>query len=138
MTTGWQKSSWSILLVPLLWAPSLRSQVARTPVMGWSSWNYYTCKVNDAMIRAQADALVSSGLAAVGYKYVIVDDCWQGERDDTGKIHPNSKFPDMGALSAYVHHKGLKFGIYSSPGPKTCAGFEGSLGHEEQDRLAEV
>jgi len=101
--------------------------------MGWSSWNYYTCKVNDAMIRAQADALVSSGLAAAGYKYVIVDDCWQGERDATGKMHPNSKFPDMGALSAYVHHKGLKFGIYSSPGPKTCAGFEGSLGHEEQD-----
>jgi alpha-galactosidase len=72
-------------------------------------------------------------MAAAGYNYVIVDDCWQGERDAAGRIHPNSKFPDMIALSAYVHSKGLKFGIYSSPGPKTCAGFEGSLGHEEQD-----
>ncbi len=110
-----------------------QAAVARTPVMGWSSWNYYTCKVNDAVVRAQADAMVSNGMAAVGYEYVIVDDCWQGERDATGMIHPNSKFPDMKALSDYIHGKGLKFGIYSSPGPKTCAGFEGSLGHEDQD-----
>ncbi len=107
--------------------------VAATPGMGWSSWNYYTCKVNDAMVRAQADALVSSGMKAAGYQYVNVDDCWQGERDTSGVLHPNSKFPDMKALADYVHSKGLKFGIYSSPGPKTCAGFAGSLGHEEQD-----
>jgi alpha-galactosidase len=64
---------------------------------------------------------------------VIVDDCWQGERDAAGVLHPNSKFPDMKALAEYVHRKGLKFGIYSSPGAKTCAGFEGTLGHEAQD-----
>lgn len=109
------------------------ADIAPTPVMGWSSWNYYTCKVNEAIVRASADALISTGMAAAGYKYVIVDDCWQGERDAAGTIQPNSKFPDMKALSDYVHGKGLKFGIYSSPGPKTCAGFEGSLGHEEQD-----
>ena len=107
--------------------------IARTPVMGWSSWNYYTCKVNDEIVRATADALVNTGMAAAGYRHVIVDDCWQGERDAEGTIHANSKFPDMKGLSDYVHAKGLKFGIYSSPGPRTCAGFEGSLGHEEQD-----
>jgi len=108
-------------------------EVAATPVMGWSSWNYYTCKVNDAMVRSQADALIKTGMKAAGYSFVIVDDCWQGERDATGALHPNSKFPNMKALADYVHSKGLKFGIYSSPGPKTCAGFEGSFGHEEQD-----
>jgi alpha-galactosidase len=108
-------------------------EVAATPGMGWSSWNYYTCKVNDMMVRAQADALVSSGMKAAGYQYVNVDDCWQGERDASGVLHPNSKFPDMKALADYVHSRGLKFGIYSSPGPKTCAGFAGSFGHEEQD-----
>jgi alpha-galactosidase len=117
-------------------APFVRGEpveVARTPVMGWSSWNYYTCKVNEAIVRAAADTLVTTSLATVGYEYVIVDDCWEGERDAAGVIHSNSKFPDMKALSDYVHSKGLKFGLYSSPGPKTCAGFEGSLGHEEQD-----
>src|ERR1700738_2404355 len=77
------------------------ADIAPTPVMGWSSWNYYTCKVNDAIVRASADALISTGMAAAGYKYVIVDDCWQGERDKAGTIHPNSKFPDMKALSDY-------------------------------------
>jgi alpha-galactosidase len=113
--------------------PAWTQDVAATPVMAWSSWNYYTCKINDAMVRAQTDALSSSGMKAAGYSYIIVDDCWQGERDAAGVLHPNSKFPDMKALADYVHGKGLKFGIYSSPGPKTCAGFEGSLGHEEQD-----
>jgi alpha-galactosidase len=113
--------------------PAQAQEVAATPVMAWSSWNYYTCKVNDAAVRAEANALVSTGMAVAGYNYVIVDDCWQGERDAAGVLHPNSKFPDMKALADYIHSKGLKFGIYSSPGPKTCAGFEGSLGHEEQD-----
>ncbi|MFN7994936.1 MAG: glycoside hydrolase family 27 protein [Bryobacteraceae bacterium] len=110
-----------------------QADIARTPVMGWSSWNYYTCKVNDAIVRASADALIENGMAAAGYQYVIVDDCWAGERDAGGALRSNSKFPDMKALSDYLHGKGLKFGIYSSPGPKTCAGYEGSLGHEEQD-----
>jgi alpha-galactosidase len=124
----------SLWVMGFFMAPSAIAQsVAATPVMAWSSWNYYTCKINDVMVRAQADALVRTGMQAAGYDYVIVDDCWQGERDASGVLHPNSKFPDMKALADYVHSKGLKFGIYSSPGAKTCAGFEGSLGHEVQD-----
>jgi alpha-galactosidase len=76
---------------------------------------------------------VSSGLAAAGYVYVNIDDCWEGRRDARGNIVPNTKFPDMKALADYVHQRGLKLGIYSSPGPKTCGGYEGSYGHEEQD-----
>jgi alpha-galactosidase len=109
------------------------AQLAATPPMGWNSWNHFAEKVTDADVRAAADALVSSGMRDAGYVYVNVDDTWQGQRDAQGRIHPNSRFPDMKALADYVHSKGLKFGIYSSPGPKTCAGFEGSYGHEEQD-----
>jgi len=107
--------------------------LAATPPMGWNSWNHFAAKVDDATIRAQADAMVSSGLAAAGYRYINIDDTWEGERDAAGVIHPNSKFPDMKALADYVHSKGLKLGIYSSPGPKTCEGLAGSEGHEEQD-----
>ncbi|MBS1803231.1 MAG: glycoside hydrolase family 27 protein [Acidobacteria bacterium] len=108
-------------------------QLAATPPMGWNSWNHFAGKVTDADVRSAADALVSSGMRDAGYVYVNVDDTWQGQRDAQGRIHANSRFPDMKALGEYVHSKGLKFGIYSSPGPKTCAGFEGSYGHEEQD-----
>src|SRR3984893_12719372 len=101
--------------------------------MGWNSWNHFRNKVDDATIRAQAEAMVSSGMRDAGYIYVNIDDTWQGERDSTGIIHANSKFPDMKVLADFVHSKGLKLGIYSSPGPKTCAKFEGSYGHEEQD-----
>ena len=107
--------------------------LATTPPMGWNSWNHYRCNVSDALIRAQADAMLSSGMKAAGYQYVNIDDCWEGERDTNGYIHPNSKFPDMKALADYVHGKGLKLGIYSSPGPKTCGKYEGSYGHEQQD-----
>ena len=89
--------------------------------------------MDDATIRAQADAMVTSGMRDAGYVYVNIDDTWQGTRDAQGVIHPNSRFPDMKALADYVHGKGLKIGIYSSPGPTTCAKFEGSYGHEEQD-----
>ena len=108
-------------------------QLAPTPPMGWNSWNHFAGKVTDADVRAAVDALVSSGMRDAGYTYVNVDDTWQGQRDAQGQIHPNDRFPDMKALADYVHSKGLKFGIYSSPGPKTCAGFEGSYGHEDQD-----
>lgn len=108
-------------------------KVALTPPMGWNSWNHFADKVDDATVRAAADALVSTGMRDAGYIYVNIDDTWEGERDAQGVIHPNKKFPDMKALADYVHSKGLKLGIYSSPGPKTCAGYEGSLGHEEQD-----
>jgi alpha-galactosidase len=107
--------------------------LAATPPMGWNSWNHFAEKVDDATVRAQADALVSSGMRDAGYVYVNIDDTWEGERDASGVIHPNAKFPDMKALADYVHSRGLKLGIYSSPGPRTCAGFAGSFGHEEQD-----
>ena len=120
-----------LLAVPLLQANA--QQVAATPPMGWNSWNHFHRDVSDAIVRQQADAMVSSGMKDAGYVYVNIDDTWEGERDAQGVIHPNSKFPDMKALADYVHSKGLKLGIYSSPGPKTCAGYEGSYGHEEQD-----
>jgi alpha-galactosidase len=101
--------------------------------MGWNSWNRYGCNVSDALIRTQADAMAASGLKAAGYRYINIDDCWEGLRDPKGYIQTNDRFPDMKALSDYIHAKGLKFGIYSSPGPKTCAHFEGSYGHEQED-----
>ncbi len=106
---------------------------AATPPMGWNSWNHFAEKVTDADVRATADALVATGMRDAGYVYVNVDDTWEGKRDAHGNIQPNAKFPDMKALGDYIHSRGLKFGIYSSPGPKTCAGFEGSYQHEEQD-----
>jgi len=107
--------------------------VAATPPMGWNSWNHFAAKIDDATVRAQADAMVSSGMRDAGYRYINIDDTWEGVRDTQGVIHTNAKFPDMKALADYVHSKGLKLGIYSSPGPKTCAGYEGSEGHEAQD-----
>ena len=107
--------------------------VAQTPPMGWNSWNYFAEKVDDKGVRSAADQIVSTGMRDAGYIYVNIDDTWEGKRDASGVLHTNSKFPDMKALADYVHSKGLKIGIYSSPGPKTCAGYEGSLGHEEQD-----
>ncbi len=122
-------------LICIAASPRLASaqSVAQTPPMGWNSWNYFSEKVTDADIRSAADALVASGMKDAGYVYVNIDDTWEGERDANGVIHSNAKFPDMKALADYVHSKGLKLGIYSSPGPKTCAGYEGTLGHEEQD-----
>jgi alpha-galactosidase len=108
-------------------------RVAATPPMGWNSWNFFAGKVTDKDIRDTADLLVSTGMRDAGYVYVNIDDTWEGERDAQGRIQSNNKFPDMKALADYVHSKGLKLGIYSSPGAKTCARFEGSLGHEEQD-----
>ncbi len=107
--------------------------LVRTPPMGWNSWNKFAGKIDDATVRAIADAMVSSGMKDAGYVYINIDDTWEGPRDAQGNITSNRKFPDMKALADYVHSKGLKIGIYSSPGPKTCAGYEGSFGHEEQD-----
>jgi len=106
---------------------------APTPPMGWSSWNKFAEHIDDRTIRGIADALVSTGLRDAGYVHVNIDDGWQGERDANGVLQPNERFPDMKALADYVHAKGLKLGIYSSPGPKTCAGYTGSYGHVEQD-----
>jgi len=110
-----------------------QSSLAPTPPMGWNSWNHFANRVDDKAVRSAADAIVSSGMKDAGYVYVNIDDTWEGKRDDQGFIQSNEKFPDMKALADYVHSKGLKIGIYSSPGPRTCAGFEGSLDHEEQD-----
>jgi alpha-galactosidase len=107
--------------------------VAATPPMGWNSWNFFAGKVTDKDIRDTADLLVSTGMRGAGYVYVNIDDTWEGKRDAQGRIQSNEKFPDMKALADYVHSKGLKLGIYSSPGAQTCAHYEGSLGHEEQD-----
>jgi alpha-galactosidase len=107
--------------------------VALTPPMGWNSWNYFAEKVTDKDIRDSADQVVATGMKDAGYVYVNIDDTWEGQRDASGLLHTNAKFPDMKALADYVHSKGLKIGIYSGPGPKTCGGYEGSLGHEEQD-----
>jgi alpha-galactosidase len=107
--------------------------LARTPPMGWNSWNKFAGRVDDATVRAIADAMASNGMKEAGYLYVNIDDTWEGGRDAKGNITTNKKFPDMKALADYVHSKGLKLGIYSSPGPNTCAGYEGSYGHEEQD-----
>ncbi len=107
--------------------------LAPTPPMGWNSWNHFAGKVTDADVRAAADALVATGMRDAGYRYVNIDDAWQGKRDEHGRITGNSKFPDMKALADYVHSKGLKIGIYSSPGPLTCAHYAGSYGHEKDD-----
>jgi len=108
-------------------------KLAQTPPMGWNSWNCWATAVSDKHVRAAADAMIHSGLAAHGFQFVNIDDCWEGQRDANGRITTNEKFPDMKALADYVHSKGLRLGIYSSPGPKTCAGFEASWKHEQQD-----
>jgi alpha-galactosidase len=101
--------------------------------MGWNSWNHYHDQFDDATVRQMADAMISSGMAAAGYKYIIVDEGWSSSRDANGNIVGNARFPDMKALADYVHSKGLKIGIYSGPGPKTCARYAASLDHETQD-----
>lgn len=111
------------------------SGLADTPQLGWNSWNTFGCDVNEALIREMADTMVSSGMKKAGYRYINIDDCWHGERNTHGDITENkTKFPSgMKALADYVHSKGLKLGLYSDAGSKTCAGYPGSLGHEYQD-----
>ncbi len=108
-------------------------KLALTPPMGWNSWNVWATSVDAEKVRKAADAMVRSGLASHGFQYINIDDTWEAKRDGNGEILTNEKFGDMKALADYVHSKGLKLGIYSSPGPQTCARFEGSYQHEEQD-----
>ena len=126
-------------------------KICLTPAMGWNSWNAFGADVSAEKVKAAAEALVSSGLADHGWSYINIDDCWQNNQDNPkkktaldpdfvgparladGSIAANKRFPDMKALAEYVHAKGLKIGIYSSPGPYTCAGHTGSFGHEAQD-----
>jgi alpha-galactosidase len=111
------------------------TKLALIPPMGWNSWNKFSCEVSERLIKETADAMVSSGMKDAGYRYVNIDDCWHGERDSLGFIHPDKKrFPsEMKALADYVHSKGLKLGIYSDAGTKTCGGHPGSRGYEYQD-----
>jgi alpha-galactosidase len=123
-------------------------QLALTPPMGWNSWYIYLHHVTEAAMRSAADRMVASGMADYGYQYVNIDDCWAVQpglndtevggptRDANGRILPNKRFPDIKGMVDYIHAKGLKAGIYTSPGPKTCAGFEGSWQHEPQDARA--
>ncbi len=119
--------------------------LALTPPMGWNHWYAHYNRVTDKMMREAADVMIRTGMADVGYQYVNIDDCWMNApkhgdplrvgplRDAKGNILPNKHFPDMKALCDYIHSKGLKAGIYTSPGPFTCAGFAGAYQHEEQD-----
>ncbi len=118
-------------------APSyaLDNGLAKTPPMGWNSWNKFGCNVSESLIRSAADSLVSSGLKDAGYQYVVIDDCWQVGRDEQGNIIPDPKRFASGikALADYVHSKGLKFGIYSDAGTGTCENRPGGRGYEFQD-----
>jgi len=113
----------------------INNGLGRTPQMGWNSWNHFHCNINEKLIQQTADAIVSTGLAAAGYKYVNLDDCWQVSRDADGIIQPDPHaFPSgMRALADYIHAKKLKFGLYSDAGYKTCAGRPASLGYETKD-----
>lgn len=128
-----RKTLLALALFALPVAAVAQTKVAATPAMGWNSWNHFATHVTDKDVRDAADAIVASGMKDAGYTYVNIDDAWQGGRDAQGNIQPNSNFPDMKALADYVHSKGLKIGIYSGPGPKTCGGYTGSYQHEEQD-----
>ncbi|KAE8662239.1 Alpha-galactosidase [Hibiscus syriacus] len=115
----------------------LANGLGRTPPMGWSSWNHFGCNIQEKLIKETADAMVSRGLAKLGYKYINLDDCWgASSRDTHGRLVPNAtKFPSgMKALGHYLHSKGLKFGLYADAGTRTCTGtMPGSLDHEGKD-----
>ncbi len=130
----------AIAFAALLLAPSagmaLDNGLAKTPPMGWNSWNKYACKgINEKVVRETADAMASNGMKDAGYEYVVIDDCWQTGRDAQGNIVVDAeKFPSgIKALADYIHGKGMKFGIYSDAGTMTCAKRPGSIGHEYQD-----
>lgn len=109
-------------------------KLSQTPQMGWSSWNAFGANISQAKIKSAADALINSGLADKGYSFINIDDGWSGPRDAAGRITADkSKFPNIKELIGYIHSRGLKFGIYSSPGPTTCGGYTGSYGHEVSD-----
>lgn len=132
-----------LLALPIVMSGSLAPQTASalnnglspTPPMGWNSWNFYACDVDEVKIKEAADAMVSSGMQAAGYKYIVIDDCWQTGRTSDGTIIADPvKFPSgMASLASYVHSKGLKFGLYTDAGFTTCAGRPGMYAYEVQD-----
>jgi alpha-galactosidase len=133
-----------LALAGLLYAPvqratrpalALENGLARTPPMGWNSWNHFGCAIDEQIVRETADALVATGLRDAGYQYLVIDDCWQTGRGRDGLIHASTRtFPSgIGALATYAHERGLKLGIYTDAGTRTCQGRPGSLGYEYQD-----
>jgi alpha-galactosidase len=133
----------AIILLALVMIPSMaqaqvqRDSLAQTPPMGWNSWNKFACNVSEDLIKTVADAIATNGMKDVGYQYVVIDDCWQVKRDEDGNITADpQRFPSgIKGLADYIHSKGLKFGIYSDAGAKTCAGRPASQGHEYQDAM---
>jgi len=145
---GWM----ALAMTPILWACSGESPapdegtgeavagekttvLAPTPPMGFNTWNRFACDVSEDLVRGITDAMVDSGMRDAGYEYVVIDDCWQVDRGSDGVIVADpERFPSgMKALADYVHERGLKFGLYSDAGPKTCQGRPGSLGYEQTD-----
>ncbi len=144
MNFNWKHGTTLVLalVAAIFSAPGADAQIARnslaeTPPMGWNSWNKFACNVNEDLIKSVADAILTNGMKDAGYQYVVIDDCWQMNRDENGFIVADPQhFPSgIKALADYVHSKGLKFGVYSDAGSKTCAGRPGSQGHEYQDAL---
>jgi alpha-galactosidase len=112
-----------------------RDHLSPAPPMGWMTWNYFGEHINETVIKKMADAMDASGMVKAGYQYIIIDDGWQGGRDNRNNIIPDpEKFPSgIKSLAAYLHAKGIKIGIYSDAAPLTCAGYTASLNFEEQD-----
>jgi len=127
--------SFFLLFCFLVSTLALDNGVGLTPPMGWNSWNKFACNIDETLIKQTADALISTGLAAKGYQYINLDDCWQISRDSNNKIQEDkNKFPSgIKALADYMHQKGLKFGLYSDAGFYTCQKRPGSLGFEDND-----
>jgi alpha-galactosidase len=125
-----------LLMMASSFGRALDNRLARTPPMGWNSWNKFGCNgLNEKVVRETADAMAGNGMKDAGYQFVIIDDCWQTGRDEAGNIVADAKrFPSgIKALADYIHGKGLKFGIYTDAGTMTCAKRPGSIGHEYQD-----
>lgn len=115
---------------------SVSAGLALTPPMGWNTWNKFGCNVSDELVRGMADAMVKSGMKDAGYQYIVIDDCWQKSRDSNANIVVDPHFPHgIKPVADYVHSLGLKFGIYSDAGAKTCQKRPGGLGHEYQDAI---
>ena len=142
MTPPLIRRSLALLLVALALPVAAAAQgqtawmdIAKAPPMGWNSWNKFGCNVSETLVREVADAMLSSGMKDAGYQYIVIDDCWQVGRDKSGTIVPDpERFKGgMKALADYVHSKGLKFGLYSDAGAKTCEGRPGSSGFEVED-----
>lgn len=135
MATAWSAVLLAAMLLYIQPSYSLDNGVGRAPAMGWNSWNFFRCEINETLIKQVADAMVATGLRDAGYQYVNLDDCWMEKRSEDGRIMPfKTKFPSgMKHLADYIHSRGLKFGLYSDTGNHTCEGYPGSWGYDKLD-----